>query len=136
MRIPANKLLEYIEPGMELPLRTATFMPAHSALPYTDVLAYVYRNVVEGVATASGKIRYLRLLSAEELRAMAADTEDAQEEQHRATAASSVIAQVRIGAYRQRLNEAVVVERLGHRVVVAEGELNGYCWTHCGRSNL
>ena len=62
MRIPSSRLAALLTPSVSYDLRTADFRGADPAIPYTHALALCYRGEVEGVATAAGRIRYLRLL--------------------------------------------------------------------------
>ena len=88
-----------LEPGVCLTLRNAAG-DALGMIDYSRALHRAVQGEIEGVCSASGKIRYLRELpeSARELPDL-----EAEQEIERAKA-STIGAQTNIGAYRQHLD--------------------------------
>jgi hypothetical protein len=126
MRIPASKLIDCLEIGKDLPLRTHDFRGANPALPYLEIVSMACRGLIEGIATSSGKVRLLRILrddEREEIQRTQAELID--------SGKSTAFAVTRMGVFREALREAVVVsDPWGNRTVRSAGQITGYTFTH------
>ena len=125
MQISPLSLPEHLEPGVYV-LRSATFELKNSQVPYAEAISMAYRGEVEGIATPSGRIKYLRELPLEE-RPIEIKTESPYDDGQ-----STALACTNLGVFRQPVRAAVVREYLGFRYVETSGEIVGHVYTHCG----
>ena len=125
MIVQANQLEDYLNPEEEkFELRMPNRTLASDSLPYLEAWRLVHRGLVEG-KVAGSRLKYLRLLSEDELRQR--EQEKASTESHKSS--STVVAKVGIGVRKQKLRELIVEEDpWGRRTVVGEGEVRG--WTY------
>ena len=126
MRISSASLPDHLEPG-SYELRTETFSLLNSQVPYAEAVAMAYRGEVEGIATSSGRVKYLRQLSQDE-RAES----DCVVPQIIEVGGSTVFARTHLGVYREPVRQVTVEEYLGFRVAVSSGEIVGRVYAHCG----
>jgi hypothetical protein len=126
MRIPAVKLIDLLAPDRVYALRSANYTGMDEALPYTHAIAMAVRGEVEGIATASQRIKFLRVLPESE---RPASTVAQEIDKSRSTA----FARTNLGVFRQPVREVVMHETVhGHRYAVAAGDIVGHVYTHCG----
>ena len=79
------------------------------------------------VANNSGQLKYFRLLPSAMAQSIKEDTMDDHTDK-----GSTAFARTNMGVFREPLRQAVVVERgMVGRQVDREGEVVGYCFTHC-----
>ena len=126
MRIPASRLVDLLTPGVFC-LRNASFNCLNSALPFGEAVAMAVRGEIEGIATAGGRIKYLRQLPEDERETEIVEQQTAERESR-----STAFARTNLGVFREPLREAIVRPTpWGHAVVRAEGEVTGYCYSFC-----
>lgn len=124
MRIPASKVLDVLIPGETVEVRTAEFRGFDAAMQYTDAVALAVRGSVEGVTNQSGKLRYLRLLSEQEM----PDTVKPEA----IIGDGGAYRPVNLGVFREPIRQAIVTEDpWGNRIARASGEIVGHVFTHC-----
>ena len=124
MTIPASKLWAKLWQCEAIDLRRAdgTF---EGNISGTDARAYALIGLVEGVATPSGRVKYVRRLT----HVVNPELASAPIAENYTPSPSHPIAQTRMGVHREYLNQAIVgLDRNDRRVVVGEGGAMG--WTH------
>ena len=124
MTIPASKLWAKLWQCEAIDLRKAD-NSFEANISGTDARAYALIGLVEGVATPSGRVRYVRRLE----RVANPELASAPVAENYKPSASHPIAQTKMGVHHEYLNQAVVeIDRNDRRVVVGEGMSMG--WTH------
>jgi hypothetical protein len=121
MHIPASRLIEHLNPEVFVELRAHDYSCADDSLPYEDALVLILRGEVEGIATPSGRIKYLRLLPESE-RLAAPESPDMVDRAESKTG--------RIGAPPTVFREAVESSEMDEwgvptRIII------GHIWQHC-----
>jgi hypothetical protein len=106
MRIPAVKLIDLLAPDRVYALRSANYTGMDEALPYTHAIAMAVRGEVEGIATASQRIKFLRVLPESE---RPASTVAQEIDKSRSTA----FARTNLGVFRQPVREVVCASHHG-----------------------
>lgn len=125
MRIPSSKLVDLLTPGASVEVRTEDYRGFDPAMQYTEAVALAVRGHVEGIASASGRIRYLRMLAVSE-RPVAQPVAVADQ------STSTAFARTNMGVYREAVRQPIVhVDAYGNRSVRASGEIIGHTWSHC-----
>ena len=122
MRIPAQRIPDHLTPNAPISVLNSDYGCFNSAMPYTHAIALAARGEVEAIATRSGKIRYLRLLTEKEQPPRLV-LEDITDSVKRARSSAGIVAQTRMGVYREKV-ESVKVDQSGlsERVVI------GHVW--------
>ena len=133
MQIPASRLIDKLIPGQPVEVRTSDYRGYDAAMPYTEAIALVIRGSVEGIASPSGRVRYLRLLGPAELAGANGSRKSGGISADSPSGSSSdVIAHCNLGVYRERVRECRVDRSLyGTPVVVASGDIVGTIYAHC-----
>lgn len=127
MRIPPQRVADYLVPQVSVSVRTSNYNGFNPALPYTDAIALAARGEVEAVVTPGGKVRYLRLLADSE-KPPRLVVEDVPPEAltGKSRSAASAVAHTQMGVYRQKVESAKMDEYgVPTKIVI------GHVWAHC-----
>lgn len=129
MTIPPQRLLDVIQPRIDLfELRDSSGLLL-DRITWSDAYSRAVRDEIEGVATASERIRYFRVLPESQRPKPAEEAEEIHDSK------STAFANTNMGVYRERVREAVMADSCGFRKAVASGEITGFVWAFCqGRS--
>lgn len=126
MQIPASRLVEHLEPNVCLSLRNSDFTGMNPALEYAEAVRLAMRGDVEGIATKSGKVRYLRWLPEDEREISAPDAISIDD-----PGSATAFAQTKMGVFKEPVHEVTVgfCKETGIKRVIASGEICGYIYT-------
>ena len=136
MTIPSRKLMSYF-PSMVFPANVLfeDSDKVAKVVSQIEMLALIAREQVFGTGTWK-RIKKFRLNCPVEDSVIA--PAGLKLESH-VESSGSVLARTAMGAYRERLNQVFcsdsTLDRHDHRVVVGEGEQQGWCFTFCGQGS-
>ena len=137
MTIPPNILWPKLIGCESILLKSAT-NETLGEITGTEARALALHGLVEGYCTQpEGRVRYVRHLhSNAQMPKPEIEKRPDAPERHKSRA-GSILIRTGLGVYRERLNQVFcsdsTLERHDHRVVIGEGEQQGWCFTFCGQ---
>jgi len=133
MIVASKNLHEFLTPDSTVELRMRDGKLASSCLPYLEAWTLIERGEVEGKVRGK-RLRYLRLLSPEEVKARRQLKRESRPEDFEG-GGCQMPSHLTMGVRRQKLKEVIVgTDVFGNRTVIGEGEVIGWCYQFHGSS--